>query len=396
MKKLYAILLALTMMIAATACEGGESSAKDNNSATNSKTESSVTDTAASNAGDDAQSGADTPDDRIGVYEGKGGLSLYDEEQMEPYQGNIQDIAMGFDGVCLTKDGKVFKLPVLSSDTITPVDAANGVRFVDCVGYGVVVEREDGTCLYFDDSFDEISLHAEGFKMSDGSYFEHVDQMEYIVNDGEKLVGYCYDDSELIASEIPVVFEPYSMSGEIGEIGTATDWYSFDYSTFLLMDSMNQVWCPWSSFGVMQMDYDEDENCIAITVYDDPEFGDCARLCFEPGHDEIVIAKASDTANLYLLTEGDEGYEETLTIALPDGMTTADIKEFVKNSDDGLFVTNANEIYSLAIDDDTYEITAQPELSEMLQAGQIVEIMGDGMSTLFLMDDGCVYEKSFF
>lgn len=65
-------------------------------------------------------------------------------------------------------------------------------------------------------------------------------------------------------------------------------------------------------------------------------------------------------------------------------------------ADDNVFITNNNEIYSIGEDGDAYTIVARPELSQLLQEGKIVKSIGDGFHTLFLMDDGCVYQKSSF
>lgn len=388
MKKVITMLMALTLVGGAfTGC-----SDEKEQSSENSKEKSSVTDSLKSDEDSDDEDDKPVDDDfvdaeKVDKYSTGYGLTLCDEESIVPIQGSIVDIAMGYDVLCLTKDEKV----VSFEEDMISADAPGGVRFVDdTVGYGAIVERADGTCICFEDAYQKINKLCEDFIMPDGSYYESSNGMQYIVNDGEKLVGYNYNyKMELTASEIPVIIDPYDMSGDENTVTAAGDWFSPDYSTFLLLDTNNQVWKPWSSVGVMQMDYDEDDNRIEIETFNDPVITDCSMLCYSPRYNEIIIAKASDTANLYLLTDEDEGYAESMTIALPDGLKTTDIKEFVRNCDDGFFITNSNEMYSISAN----AVVVQPELSQLMQEGKIVEIVGDGSDTLFLMDDGCVYEK---
>lgn len=397
MKKMIALLMALILVGGAfTGC-----SDEKEQSSENSKVNSAVTDTPKFDEDSDDEDDKPVDDDsvdaeKVDKYSTGYGLTLCDEESIVPIQGSIVDIAMGYDVLCLTKDEKV----VSFEEDMILADAPGGVRFVDdTVGYGAIVECADGTCMYFDDFYEAVMLRREGFKMHDGSNFEYMGDMKYIVNNGEKLVGYYYDDDmNLITSEAPVYIDPESRGDDEKPAVIAKSWVSLDYSSFYIVDINNNVWNPWEPAGVLGIYYDRDENYFDITTFNDPIITDCQMMCYEPNIGEVVIAKTTDESNLYLYevsedkeTYGD--YFEIDTIPLPDGLKTTDIKEFVRNSDDGLFITNSNEIYSITESSDGYKFSHQEQLSQLNKDGKIVEIVGDGWDTLFLMDDGCVYEK---
>lgn len=335
-------------------------------------------------------------DEKTDKYSVSYGLSLCDEETVVDIQGSIVDIAMGFDVLCLTKDEKVISL---DDEDMAPADVPGGVRFVDNTsGYGAIVERADGTCMNVYDFFETIMIFCVGFEMQDGAYFESTGNMEYIVNNGEKLVGYYYDDDmNLITSEAPVYIDPYSL-GEENPVTTAKSWF-YRHGGYLLMDMNNNVWKPWEGGGIIGVDYKKDDKCFKITTFNDPVITDCAMLCYSPKALEEVIAKASDDSKLYLMAMCDDTssedygeYFEEAEILLPDGLKTTDIKEFVANTRDGIFITNDNEIYTILERTDGYEVSHMEKLSQLYKDGHIVEIVGDYYDVYVLMDDGCLYE----
>lgn len=345
---------------------------------------------------DDIQDTKPATEKAVAAYTEVKGFTLCDEADIALYQGSFVDMAPGYDIICLTEDDMLVSFDEKNATVTVP----GALRFVESYGSGVIIENENGLCMSYDDLSGSITMTYEGFTMAEGSYYEvdklNRDGVEYIVNNGERLVGYKYNDSmELLASEIPVVLDASSGMG----LDESDSIYAGGFCTtegirYYLFDTNNSVWEAYTAGYLMKMKYRDGQ--MQITTYATPALTECRMICCCPDYDELLIARTNDDINLYLMKTEKMPYEETGMLPLPDGLKVTDIENFIKDSDDNVFITKNKEIYSINKNGDTYDIVAQPELSQLLQEGKIVKIVGNGYNTLFLMDDGCVYERSRF
>ncbi len=393
MKKKFAMLMVVML---AAAFAGGCSDT------TGQQAESGREGTVSENASEDKHKNDDAQDTKpatekaVAAYTEVKGFTLCDEDNIALYQGSFVDMAPGYDVICLTEDDMLVSFDEENATVTVP----GALRFVESCGSGVIVESENGLCMSYDDLSGSITMTYEGFTMAEGSYYEvdklNRDGVEYIVNNGERLVGYKYNDSmELLASEIPVVLDASSGMGlDENDSIYAGGFCTTEGIRYYLFDTNNSVWEAYTAGYLMKMKYRDGQ--MQITTYARPALTECRMICCCPDYDELLIARTNDDTNLYLMKTEKMPYEEIGVLPLPDGMKITDIENFIKDSDDNVFITKSREVYSINKNGDTYDIVAQPELSQLLQEGKIVKIVGDGYNTLFLMDDGCVYERSRF
>lgn len=178
--------------------------------------------------------------------------------------------------------------------------------------------------------------------------------------------------------------------------------YLFDgHSIILWLEDGN---CYYSSDHSIGSDDYNDEYVTFLFLTDRLENIDQVYDCISFDGDRNIpvspiYSKTGDNANLYFMYDNaSEEYE--LKINLPEGFTTADLKQvhfeehlFVEFNDGSVYVLDEENIKATTANATVLALACHEGLSELGRAGHILAILNYdlGSRAVVLLDDGCLY-----
>lgn len=179
--------------------------------------------------------------------------------------------------------------------------------------------------------------------------------------------------------------------------------YLFDgHYIVLWLEDGNCYYHPGHSVG---SDTYNGEHIMAISVANRLENIDKVYDCVSFDRNRYtpespIYSKNGDNANLYFMYYNGSEDEYELKIKLPEGFTTADLKQvhfenhlFVEFSDGSVYVLDEEDIKVTTSNATVLALTCHEGLSELGRAGHILAILNYdlGSRAVVLLDDGCLY-----
>lgn len=163
--------------------------------------------------------------------------------------------------------------------------------------------------------------------------------------------------------------------------------------------------CYYSSGHSIGSDTYNGERIMAISVASRLENIDQVYDCVSFDRNRYtpvspIYSKARDNANLYFMYYNGSEDEYELKITLPEGFTTADLKQvhfenhlFVEFNDGSVYVLDEEDIKVTTSNATVLALTCHEGLSELGRAGHILAILNYdlGSRAVVLLDDGCLY-----
>jgi len=395
--KLIALLLAILMLTSLCACGANDSTpTTDDNSSTSGTQDDSTSGTEGNNptGTTNGNNGTTSNDPVPPLYENKDkGISAIYHYQTDVLVAGIEKSLTRYSH--LKTNGKY------------------------CDGWGNELELVSEPVKFFNNG------ERMAYWAADGKYYVHTanGHIAFDVPNDDSLVAYYYAEGDgyyfYNLKNGYLYLSVYNIDGSSREsiqnrrlyLSTGVNEISEQKITAYLFDGHSVVlWledgnCYYSPGHYLGSDTYNDERIMAIAVSNRIGNLDKVYDCISFDRNRYtpkspIYSKVGDNANLYLMYYNGSEDEYELKIKLPEGFTTADLKQvhlehhlFVEFKDGSVYVLDEENINVTTSNATMLTLTCHEGLSELGRAGHIRAILNYdlGSRAVVLLDDGCMY-----
>lgn len=321
----------------------------------------------------------------------------------EQIKGEVIDIGNIDDKFYVCTSNKVYYYNVV--EFMEVINSTKDIKSIYLVGENsVILENSDNTySFYFQNSY------GEKFKTIDDIEIENTIYASYEYSwsgreiflikqeEGNYSIDYYSLDNnfniETKALQKPLVVKA-NVDGKFQENTNIENIYVVDGSDLRVTLNDGKV---YSIGGEVESFGNVKDGIISATVYAAEQVND-AKKVYNEGYLRPIYEKIGDKNNLYtysdelpLRTIGTPDEKYKVTMPLPEGYTTDDIKKFIDDLGEMAIQFNDNSIYVLE-DEENSKFEYNEELSKLLKDNKIKNMAIEVMDLVVLMDDGHVYK----